>query len=371
MFVGWFFNEDYEKWPYLLIDGPHEDLMVVSKAKYLGVKVSASKTSLKSNFNDRLRTICNSYVKTILTYAGSSYSHIQSSLAIWKGVALPSMLYAVEVLDVDKSTLDYLDLQQRKLGKSLLGIPKSSANVCVETELGLRPISEIIAERKILFGSRLENAELSMLTNNVYSFMRQTGVSQLCKTYDNLRETYKVGTSIKKDMRELGRTRLENELKGKSSMLGVALPTLTSMWKPLNYLLLDDYYQTIAAFRTQNTRRGNRDNSRAFWTTSDDQGVVKVCQICQNGLNNEIHLLIECTAMDSFRQNSFIGEHSLIELLDSYLGPVECKYRQLMNIASKPGNHFCKQQSLGKLLGNALKEADELWISKIESMQFE
>ena len=82
------------------------------------------------------------------------------------------MLYAVDVLDIDQNTLDYLDLQQRKLGKSLLGIPMSSANACVETELGLRPISETIAERKLLFGSKLENAEMAALTNSVYSFMR-------------------------------------------------------------------------------------------------------------------------------------------------------------------------------------------------------
>ena len=164
-------NDCSDKWPYLLIDGPHEDLLVVSKAKYLGVTVTASHNTLKSSFNDKLRNTCNSYVKTILSYAGSMYSHIQSSLAIWKGVALPSMLYAVEVLDVDQKTLDYLDLQQRKLGKSLLGIPMSSANACVETELGLRPISEIIAERKITFGSKLANAEGAKLTNDVFTFM--------------------------------------------------------------------------------------------------------------------------------------------------------------------------------------------------------
>ena len=152
-------------------------------------------------------------------------------------------------------------------------------------------------------------------------------------------------------------------------MLGVALPTLTNLWKPLNYLLLDDHYQTIAAFRMQNTGRGNRDNSRANWTTADDQGMVKVCQLCQNGINNEIHLLIECRAMDTFREDNFIGEQSLLEILDKYHGPVECKYRLLMNIAAKAGNHFKKQLALGKLLKHALHVADEIWISKMETTQ--
>ena len=362
-------NDGSDKWPYLLIDGPHEDLLVVSKAKYLGVMIAATRNSLTSSFNDRLRIICNSYVKTILSYAGSMYSQIQSSLAIWKGVALPSMLYAVEVLDVDQKTLDYLDLQQRKLGKSLLGIPMSSANVCIETELGLRPISEIIAERKITFGSKLANAEGAELTNNVFKFMSQTGISSMYNTYIRLKRTYNIGSAIKNEMRKLGRERLETELKTKASMIGVAVPSLTALWKPLNYLLLDNHYHTIAAFRTQNTGRGNRDNSRADWTISDDQGKVKVCQLCHEGLNNEIHLLIECKAMEPFRANNFIGEYCLQEILDMYHGSVDCKYRQLMEIAAKQGNHYRKQLALGNLLKRALKEADEIWIAKLEDSQ--
>ena len=71
--------------------------------------------------------------------------------------------------------------------------------------------------------------------------------------------------------------------------------------------------------------------------------------------------------MEPFRQNLFIGDLSFTEILQNYSGPLELKYRQLMDIATKRGNHFKKQQALGKLLKNALTEADNLWISKIEN----
>ena len=169
-------NDNMEKWPYLLIDGPHEGLLVVLKAKFLGVMVLASKEMMRMSFMQRLRAICSSYVKTILMYTGTKYSHVQSSLAIWNGVAVPSLLYGSKVLNVVVDTKHYLDLQQRKLGKLLLRVPMSSANECVETELGLRPISEMIEERKLKFASKLQDENVgARITKEVYKYVNDLG----------------------------------------------------------------------------------------------------------------------------------------------------------------------------------------------------
>ena len=93
-------NKDDGKWPYLLLDGPHDDLNVVAQARYLGINVSSCAEMMKLTFNQRLRAVCSSYVKTIMSYAGSKYSIIQSCLTLWNGMAVPLMLYSTEVLNV-------------------------------------------------------------------------------------------------------------------------------------------------------------------------------------------------------------------------------------------------------------------------------
>ena len=131
-------SRQIKEWRYLLPAGAlNEDLMVVAKARYLGVEISDRLSVMCELFDKKLRDRCLAYVKAILKYKGSEYSNIQSCLAIWKNIALPSMLYGVEVLPLKTSTLRFFDLQQRIMGKAILGVPSSTANACVETELGL------------------------------------------------------------------------------------------------------------------------------------------------------------------------------------------------------------------------------------------
>ena len=98
---------------------------------------------------------------------------------------------------------------------------------------------------------------------------------------------------------------------------------------------------------------------------TDETGMVKVCQLCHKGLNDEVHLLIDCEELSYFRESNFLEGKSLEELLDSYEGSSYVKYRRLMDIAAKRGNHTNKQVALGKLLQNVLIEADELWFRKV------
>ena len=278
------------------------------------------------------------------------------------------MLYGTEVLHVSVDTMDFLDLQQRKLGKVLLSVPMSSANEGVETELGLRPLSERIAERKLKFVAKLESTDPgSDLTKEVYSEMKNSGLSQLLRDCDVLRAQFPVGKDIKGDMRKLGRARLHQGVLAKRSLLGVTTPNLTSLWKLLNYILHDGLFSVIAKFRLQNAGRGNRDASRVMLAATDESGIVKVCQLCNKGLNDEVHLLIDCEELSSFRERNFLEGNSLEELLDSYEGSSYIKYRRLMDIAAKRGNHTSKQVALGicKLLQNVLIKADELWFKKV------
>ena len=79
-----------------------------------------------------------------MNFGGGAHSKTKVSLAVWKNIALPSLLYGTEVMYVSRKSLEVLDCQQCVLGKWLLGVPYSTANAIVEVDLGLRPVSEQI-----------------------------------------------------------------------------------------------------------------------------------------------------------------------------------------------------------------------------------
>ena len=364
-------SRQMKEWPYLLPDAPHEDLMVVAKARYLGVEISDKLAVMQESFDSKLRKKCISYVRAILKYRGSWYSHVQSCLAVWNNIALPSMLYGVEVVPIKDATLRYLDLQQRIMGKAILDVPSSSANACVELELGLRPISEIIAERKMLYFNYLEtNMAGSKLVKEMFLRKKRSGDSQLIVEVERIKRAFPVGLDIKSDMKDLGRLRLSKEIAGKVSLMGISLPTKAKLWKAQPYVILDDYYGIIARFRTQNAGRGNRDNSRELLAPGSHDGTVKVCQLCLEGLNNEVHMLVQCRSLDEFRANYALGDSTLEEFLNAVDSGPDAKFRKLMDLATMKANNrgHRRMLMLGKLLKKIVEVADTIWFDNIASV---
>ena len=168
-------------------------------------------------------------------------------------------------------------------------------------------------------------------------------------------------------MKGMGRLRLSKEMAGKVSMMGVAVPVKTQMWKAQPYVILDEFYSIIAKFRTQNSGQGNRDNSRELLAPGSVDGTVKVCQLCMDGLNDEVHLLIQCVALENFRANNFLGDVTLEEFLQSVGGGPDFKYRKLMDIAveRKKRGSYRRMSALGRLLKSIVEEADAIWFDKL------
>ena len=168
-------------------------------------------------------------------------------------------------------------------------------------------------------------------------------------------------------MREIGLERLTKEVAGKVSLLGISLPTKTSLWKVQPYIILDDFYSIIAKFRTQNSGRGNRDRSRELLAPGSPDGTVKVCQLCLAGVNTEVHLLIECAAMNEFRENQAFGDGTLEEYLESFQGGPDLKYRRVMDwaIRSKNRSGVKRMASLGRMLKKLVEWADMVWFDKL------
>ena len=72
-------------------------------------------------------------------------------MAIWQNIALPSVLYGLEALPFSADLEAQLEKVQISLGKGILGLRAFTAGPVVYTELGFKPISLLLSERKVRF----------------------------------------------------------------------------------------------------------------------------------------------------------------------------------------------------------------------------
>ena len=201
----------------------------------------------------------------------------------------------------------------------------------------------------------------------MFALKKRNASSKFVKEMESLKHAYPIEFDTKMEMKEMGRLRLTKEMAGKVSMMGVAVPVKTQLWKAQPYVILDEFYPIIAKFRTQNSGRGNRDNSRELLAPGSVDGTVKVCQLCMDGLNDEVHLLTQCVALDNFRANYSLGDETLEEFLHSVNGGPDLKYRKLMDMAvgRKKRGGYTRMLTLGKLLKAIVEEADVIWFDKL------
>ena len=75
--------------------------------------------------------------------------------ALWKSVALESILYGIQIISVTKDIMSKLDSIQCNFAADLIGVSRSSSHVGLLRELGWSPISSLVKKRKLLYWARL------------------------------------------------------------------------------------------------------------------------------------------------------------------------------------------------------------------------
>ena len=72
-------------------------------------------------------------------------------------MALPGILYATDVIPISDKVIQELESIQQRVGKSILGVPQSTANPVVYLELGWKPIRLHLEESLLRFYKRVNS----------------------------------------------------------------------------------------------------------------------------------------------------------------------------------------------------------------------
>ena len=104
-------------------------LEMVLKFKYLGVLINSTPYNMFTSFDGQVRNKAMRYLGSVfnLTRDGPNRSYL--AFILWSKVALPSILYGVEIIPITQGTLTLIERCQMRVGKFILQVDESSANV--------------------------------------------------------------------------------------------------------------------------------------------------------------------------------------------------------------------------------------------------
>ena len=272
-------------------------LSKVLSYKYLGTDTTLLMSSTGSKRQQRCILTAKKYKFACFYVARTGPDVLDTVLATWSNIALPSILSGCDVIPFTETTIDSIERLQSQLAKHALGLNQSTANVCAQTELGLKPFRMLLYLHQLKFYVRVmalpqtrwvRRVLYDHLMGNWFSpyiayitrIRLKLGLLQLVPTTRNL--------EIHLDAWFLNNTN--------SLVATLDLPCVPRVEKftRLRYVYEHDGCSSIAEFKFQNAGLGNRAPRPGRRRTNK-------CALCSGDLD-EFHVSFICTAMEGFRK---------------------------------------------------------------------
>ena len=105
------------------------ELEKVLSFKYLGIPLNVSSHCLFRDFNNTVKQKAKTYMHSVLSLSREGPDRCELARTLWLNCALPSILYGCEIIPITQDTIKEVEKCQSKIGKFMLQVPRSTANV--------------------------------------------------------------------------------------------------------------------------------------------------------------------------------------------------------------------------------------------------
>ena len=151
-----------------------ENISVVENIKYLGIKITDKRECFKEYKNDcilKARRFANMTYSTIANVCNK----ILIGKTFWKSIAMPSFLYAAEILEYTEEELKSFQRIDNQVYRAILELPIYTASSALRSEIGASSSKSRDIKSKILFVKHiLENGSNELVREMfLYQFYEQ------------------------------------------------------------------------------------------------------------------------------------------------------------------------------------------------------
>ena len=310
----------------------------VNSTTHLGIKRS---TTLKKTGDENVQ-------QNITKSRRTAYSLLASGLHGTNGLdprtafhlvkiyILPVLLYGLEIIQLNKSQLEQLELYQKKLVKQILSVPTNTRDAAVYILSGLLPVEAQIHKKKLTFFNNVchqpENSiekQLAVRQSSVKSINSNSWFIEVKKVlwkYDLGSIDELISNPLPKQQWKNRVNRVVNE-HWKEIISAQAI-----LYKPLKYINLNRYQpgevHKLVQIEPHSTRDVNRISTKlkflcgAYTLQSNRSAYNKTvvnptCQLCGCGDEDLEHFILNCSYLE-YTRNPIITV--LAQEIDSLLG---------------------------------------------------
>ena len=288
---------------HLVLLSEHNDVSLslskVLSYKYLGTETTLLMSTTGSKKQQRCLLTAKRYKFACFYVGRTGPDVVDTVLATWSNIAIPSMLSGCDVIPFSESTIQAIERIQSQLAKHALGVTQPTNNVCAQTELGLKPFRMLLYQRQLGFYVRVMNLPQGrwvrkVLLEHLTGDWNSPYIAYITKIRQEL-QLYSVPPTIHflKLHLNLWFINWVNDV-----ISGAALPYVSPVQKfaRARYVMEHDGCSTIVSYKFSNAGLGNR-------APRPGRRRVSLCTLCSAHLD-ELHVAFVCPVLEEFRHRS-------------------------------------------------------------------
>lgn len=298
-----------------------EKLEIVEEVKYLGIQIDIKDGKVmeghKRNISLESKKLCH----IIKNAAAQRCDKYMVGRELWKGFAVPKLMYCAETLGYKSSEWDKIEKAQNDLARYILGAPVYTATEALRGEMGWSSFKERDEKGILKYGGRIELMEEARMVRKVIK--NRQGWKGLGKDFQFKRVMSGEQILLTKPLigpmkwnKEVDRISKEKALRNWKD--GCNKKTTLKFYKEKKCPSAENIYDgswgsnLLFQARAGAMRTARRER---FWKGGDGS-----CQVCREGkLEDEVHIISECKGYSLEREElkSAIGQETGVEDLNN------------------------------------------------------
>ena len=291
------------------------NLEVVKEYKYLGLNLENLGLSKEKNMLRIKAEQKNAIINSKIGFRANKY---EVTRGLWKGWAVPAIMYGAEIIDMGQNEIKGLDIVQNKMARVALGANKYAATEALRGEMGWSSFEERVNKAKIGYEVRLERMDENRWAKKILNWSRRS--SKFIAEGKKRKNKEKIG--IEREGNEI-KVKIEEKIiqgqekqlirRVKNQIKKNGLQKWKGKMEEKNSL---ETYKNKEKPRTENFYNGSWESSLLFKARSNSLEInerrnrwgegEKNCIKCRTGGRNFIenikHIIIECSAYNNERK---------------------------------------------------------------------
>ena len=273
--------------------------------KYLGIWFSGVNGIFKTHVKKTIKK-AKKLKGVIKNVTADTYQRAGVVTKLWESLAIPSILYGVEVFDMADSDKRKLEIIERQVGRWAIGGNKGTGWEAIYGDLGWMSLESRIIEKKLIFAGRVASLEPENWTRQAWNMVERKSLPWANKIRALTEEvglggervrigqgTWKAEVQVAVDERD--RLKWREGMENKSTL---------EKYRSKEEKSFEDWLDREEGRIVFNIRAGSLGLRNRTGRTAQD----KTCQKCKEGeVENEQHVVLKCPAY-RVERNRMLGK---------------------------------------------------------------